>query len=74
MRRWLAKLAIPMQAYLKWAGEPTLSDFARRNPEWGLRPWVGLLLEAQATGAFEAVGDEESAEAKAQRGPPQGRA
>jgi hypothetical protein len=65
MRRWLEKLAIPTEAYLKWAGERSLSDFARRNPEWGLRPWVGLLLEARATGAFDAVGDEESAEAAA---------
>jgi hypothetical protein len=45
MVAWLGKLGIDREQYLAWSGEKTLREFALRNPDWGLRPWVGLLLE-----------------------------
>lgn len=45
MKRWLSRLGIPSPAYLAWAGECDLTEFARRNPTWSLRAWAGLVLE-----------------------------
>lgn len=45
MRRWLRRLGIPTPVYLRAAGERTLSDFSRRNPDWPLAAWVGEQLE-----------------------------
>jgi hypothetical protein len=52
MRRWLTRLGISVETYLDWAGEPTLSTFAKRNPHWPLRAWLGMLLLEQQIGAF----------------------
>jgi hypothetical protein len=58
MRRWLKRVGISTKDYLDCQGEgpldprtnrnrrPTLRDFAARNPDWPLRAWAGLLLEA----------------------------
>jgi hypothetical protein len=66
MRRWLKKLGISVKDYLDWQGDgpldpatnknrrATLKDFAERNPDWPLRAWVGLLLEA-----FPAISQDE---------------
>lgn len=51
MRKWLRKTGWTGAQYLEWAGEKTLSDFAKRNPDWPLRAWVGLVLEAQDVAA-----------------------
>jgi len=45
MRAILRRLGVGVPDYLEWAGEETLSDFARRNPLWPLRAWAGLVLE-----------------------------
>lgn len=47
MGKWLRKLGISWQDYKVLTGERKMTDFARNNPDWGLRPWVGLLLESQ---------------------------
>lgn len=46
MERWLGRLGVTGVDYLAWAGEKTLSDFAKNNPRWPLRAWVGIVLEA----------------------------
>ena len=48
MERWLKKLGMSVPAYLEWAGERTLKDFAAANSLWPLRAWVGCLLEEEA--------------------------
>lgn len=45
MRKYLKKLNVSVDDYLTYSGERILKDFPRRNPEWPLRAWVGLLLE-----------------------------
>lgn len=45
MERWLRRLGVSRAQYLMWTGESSLRDFARANPTWHLRAWVGLLLE-----------------------------
>ncbi len=53
MSGWLAKLGIPLDAYLDWNGAgingksdaARLSDFPKRNPGWPLKAWLGLVLE-----------------------------
>lgn len=45
MARYLHKLGVSASQYLAWTGEKTLADFAAANPDWGLRAWVGLVLE-----------------------------
>lgn len=45
MRRALKKLGIPVDEYLEANNEKNLKAFAKNNPEWPLRAWVGLLLE-----------------------------
>ena len=53
MSDWLAKLGIPLDAYLDWMGaglsgtetSAKLSDFVKRNPDWPLKAWLGLVLE-----------------------------
>lgn len=46
MRRWLRKLGLSVEQYYCFSGERTLKDFARANPAWPLRAWVGLLLDS----------------------------
>lgn len=55
MAVWLRRLGVPVPVYMQWSGERTLKDFGRNNPTWGLRPWLGLLLEALADGMLLAV-------------------
>ena len=43
-RRWLTKLGIAHEEYKEHFNEP-YSTFARLNPTWPLRSWVGLMLE-----------------------------
>ena len=53
MSDWLARLGIPLGAYLDWMGvgidgterSAKLADFAARNPRWPLKAWLGLVLE-----------------------------
>lgn len=53
MAKWLARLDIPLAAYLLWNGagmdgnltSAKLSDFIKRNPAWPLKAWLGLCLE-----------------------------
>jgi len=46
IERWLRKLGLTIEWYRdEWSGERNLSDFAKRNPRWPLRAWVGLMLE-----------------------------
>jgi hypothetical protein len=44
-KRWLRKLGVPLEAYLEWTGYRRLRDFGALNPDWGLRPFAGMLLE-----------------------------
>lgn len=46
MRRWLRKLGLSVEEYYRFSGERTLKDFARANPTWPLRAWVGVLLDS----------------------------
>ena len=46
MRRWLRKLGITVEDYLSFAGERTLRDFGRKNPDWSLRAWAGVVLDS----------------------------
>ena len=45
MEKWLRKVKVSRAEYLAWSGETSLKDFARANPSWPLRAWVGVLLE-----------------------------
>ena len=45
MRTWLRRLGITVVSYIEWYGGGRLGDFAKRNPDWPLRAWVGLMLE-----------------------------
>lgn len=44
MEHWLREVGVPIPAYLEWAGEQSLRDFAVNNPNWPLRAWVGTWL------------------------------
>jgi hypothetical protein len=48
--RWCKRLGIALDAYRTWWGGATLRDFPQQNPDWPLRAWVGLVLEALAQG------------------------
>ena len=45
IRTWCRKVKIAVKDYLEWAGESTVQDFHKANPEWPARAWCGLLLE-----------------------------
>ncbi|NPV08145.1 MAG: hypothetical protein HPY83_09310, partial [Anaerolineae bacterium] len=45
MVRWLPKLGYDLAWYRDWAGKSDLTWFMKRNPDWPLRAFVGLLLE-----------------------------
>lgn len=46
MRRWVRRLGLNISDYAKSCGENwTYSDYAKLNPDWSLRPFVGILLE-----------------------------
>lgn len=45
MRRFLKKLNVPVSDYLEANNEKNLSQFAKMNPDWPLRAWVGLQIE-----------------------------
>jgi len=47
MRDWLRRLRIKETKYEAATGT-TLQEFIDLNPGWGLRPFVGLLLEMKA--------------------------
>jgi hypothetical protein len=61
LERWLRSVGIPVAAFLSWAGYKRLSDAARLNPSWGLRPWAGLTLE-QRTQMLDGEGNDDGAE------------
>ena len=46
MQRWLKKCGVSTTVYWEYSADKPLSEFARLNPDWPLRAWVGLLLEA----------------------------
>ena len=48
MSKWLRKLGVSLTQYQEWSGDQTLEEFAKRNPSWPLRAWVGMLLEQDA--------------------------
>ena len=46
MRSWIRKLGLKERDYCEACGEDwQLSDFAKLNPDWPLRAFVGILLE-----------------------------
>lgn len=45
MRRFLGRVGMTVPEYLERAGERTLADFARANPDWPARAWAGIILE-----------------------------
>ena len=45
MERWFKKLGWSATRYFKWVGGGKLSDFIEMAPGWGMRAFVGLLLE-----------------------------
>ena len=47
--KWLKKLGVSLESYQNLSGFTTLAEFPKANPDWPLRAWVGLLLEAQET-------------------------
>jgi hypothetical protein len=66
MKRWLRTLNVSVEDYLAYAGERTLRDFAARHPDWPLRAWVSLVIQALGHGYL--VADEgPEAEAVAHR-------
>lgn len=44
--RWCRKLGVSLASYREWWGGSSLRDFQQQNPDWPLRAWVGLVLEA----------------------------
>jgi hypothetical protein len=59
MRNWLRRLGISVARYTDWYGGGNLGDFAKRNPDWPLRAWVGLMLEmADDDGFLKSQGGE----------------
>lgn len=46
MERWLKQLGISNKAYLQYTGNQNRAQFIAANPDWTLRGFVGLLLEA----------------------------
>ena len=55
MEKWLRKLGISTSAYYAWSGTTALRQFAALNPSWPLAAWLGLLMEKQARGNFDAT-------------------
>jgi len=45
MRRFLKKLGVTVDEYLSANDERNLKVFAKKNPTWPLRAWVGIQLE-----------------------------
>src|SRR4051794_34907534 len=52
IRRWCKRLGISTEVYREWWSSASLGEFARQNPDWPLRAWLGLLLEGVAQGAL----------------------
>lgn len=48
MAKWLRKVGISTTRYLEFSGEKNLAEFRKRNKDWPLRAWVGLILEERA--------------------------
>lgn len=46
LERWLRKLGVSIADYKEYSADKYMSDFARLNPGWPLRAFVGLILEA----------------------------
>lgn len=44
--RWCRKLGVSLSSYHSWWGGSSLRAFQEQNPDWPLRAWVGLVLEA----------------------------
>lgn len=55
MRKYLKKLGVEVEQYLEYNNEKNLREFAKRNPEWPLRAWVGLLLEGVEYYGYEVI-------------------
>jgi len=49
---WCKRLGITLDAYKAWWGGTSLRDFQQQNPDWPLRAWLGLVLEALADGTL----------------------
>lgn len=60
LRRWLARVGVSATAYRDYSAETNLSQFAANNPDWPLRAWVGLILEALDAGLLAAHGRSKS--------------
>lgn len=45
MEKWLHRLGLSVAWFRDWTGFPRLSDWIAANPAWGLRSFVGLMLE-----------------------------
>lgn len=45
MRRFLKKVNLSVDDYLKANGERTLKTFGQNNPDWPLRAWAGIQVE-----------------------------
>ena len=60
MERWLRKLGLSVQFYKDWSGFKTLRDWRVKNPEWGLRSFVGCMLEATETPRSDTAKQQES--------------
>lgn len=52
MEKWLRKLGVSVAQYCAWSGDKGLSDFAKLNPDWPLRAWIGLMLEQMDAGGL----------------------
>lgn len=50
MTRWIKAIGSTIPKYLDWAQEKGLVSFAKANPDWTLRAWAGVVLEAREDG------------------------
>lgn len=50
---WCRRLKVNLVAYREWWGGTSLRSFQTENPDWPLRAWVGLVLEAIEQGHLQ---------------------
>lgn len=49
---WCRRLGVSLADYREWWGGTSLRDFQQQNPDWPLRAWFGLVVEALADGTL----------------------
>lgn len=70
MRSFLKKLGKPVEDYLSDNNEKNLKHFNKLNPDWPMRAWAAMQLEALAFDEFQEGKELIPEEAKRGRGRP----